>query len=59
MEKTPSKRERKKWRKLVEEQAEFFDLKLRDLMIKELQHESKMRKQLLRRAKKRSTSYIT
>jgi hypothetical protein len=55
-----SKKERRKWRKYLQEQAGFQDLKLRDLIIRELEYEGRMRRKALRMARKRKTTdYIT
>lgn len=53
-----SKREQKKWRKLVQKQGIILDLQLTDLMIRELRFEGKARRKAMRMAKKRKVGYI-
>jgi len=53
-----SKREQKRWRKYIEQQALLRDFHLTDLMVKELQFDRKMRGKALRMAKKRKLTYI-
>ena len=53
-----SKKQRRKWEKYIREQAWLRDFRLTDLMIKELEYEGRMRRNALRRSRKRDVGYI-
>jgi len=48
-----SKREKRKWRKYMEQQGIILDLHLASLMVAELKFDQKMRKKALKIARKR------
>jgi len=54
----PSKREKRKWRKYMEQQGIILDLHLASLMVAELKFDQKMRKKALKMAKNRKINYI-
>ena len=54
-----SKKEKKRWRKYLEQQGSILDLNLASLMVEELKFDQKLRKKALKLARKRRTDYIS
>lgn len=54
----PSKRERRKWLRYIEQQSTLTDLKVIALMLEELAFARRMRNKALRMARKRKINYI-
>jgi len=58
MEKMPSKREKKKWRKYLESETMLLEAHLAKMMYEELSFERRMRNKAIRLSRKRRTDYI-
>jgi len=54
----PSKRERRRWLKYVQQEASLTELRLIVRMLQEIEFEGKMRRKAIRMSKKRKINYI-